>query len=126
MFRLLGVLVLVTLLVPQELFAFVAAPAGSTLSRRKCATFLAPRAPDRTTAFRLHEQSEDSSVESSSGESNPSASAPEEVGDEQPYPLDIPSPILLGSSVLLAIVGTGTRELYEASVTAPVPIWCLA
>jgi len=40
---------------------------------------------------------------------NTSASPSGTNVEEKPYPIDLPSPILLATSMVLAIVGTGTK-----------------
>jgi hypothetical protein len=62
---------------------------------------------------------EDELTSDTSGEPQSSPSAPTAVAtpptpaatdEESSYPIDLPSPILLAASMILAIVGTGTNE----------------
>mmetsp|Transcript_8107 Transcript_8107/g.20327 ORF Transcript_8107/g.20327 Transcript_8107/m.20327 type:complete len:157 (+) Transcript_8107:93-563(+) len=50
---------------------------------------------------------EDSNISGGSSSSSRTAAVVEE-DESQPYPIDLPSPLLLASSMILAIVGTGT------------------
>eukprot|EP00529_Nitzschia_sp_RCC80_P035662 CAMPEP_0113483014 /NCGR_PEP_ID=MMETSP0014_2-20120614/23216_1 /TAXON_ID=2857 /ORGANISM="Nitzschia sp." /LENGTH=180 /DNA_ID=CAMNT_0000376549 /DNA_START=51 /DNA_END=593 /DNA_ORIENTATION=- /assembly_acc=CAM_ASM_000159 len=50
---------------------------------------------------------EDSNISGGSSSSSRTAAVVEE-DESQPYPIDLPSPLLLASSMILAIVGTGS------------------
>jgi hypothetical protein len=43
----------------------------------------------------------------------PTSLSPTAVEEPSSYPIDLPSPILLAASMLLAIVGTGVRQMKE-------------
>lgn len=56
-----------------------------------------------------NEEKADGAIESPAAVANTSASSSGTNVEEKPYPIDLPSPILLATSMVLAIVGTGTK-----------------
>ena len=60
-----------------------------------------------TMVFSTPNESGDDEDPDISSSSSPSAVVVEDDESSQPYPIDLPSPLLLASSMVLAIVGTG-------------------